>query len=456
MNQASNPKDAGLMERRFGLERHGTSIGIEVRAGVTTFVTMAYILFVNPNILQNAISLGEGANTFGQLLTATALAAAVGTALMGLLARYPFALAPGMGLNAYFTFTVVLGQGISWQVALGAVFISGITFLLLSLVGIREAILNAIPADLRIAIVAGIGLFLAFVGAQNAGLVVNHETTLVTLGDMTSAGPLLALLGIVVITVLMALKVPGAILIGIAVTTVVAMLTGAPVYQGQAFAGFTHGVVASPVWPTDLFLALDIKGALALGALDIIFVFVFVDLFDTAGTLIGLSTKAKFTDKDGRLPRAGLAFSADAIGTIAGSLVGTSTTTSYIESASGVEEGGRTGLTALVVAFLFLISIFLWPVAAAIPAAATAPALIVVGALMLEDVGAVRWSDPAAAVPAFLTIIMMPLTFSIAHGIAAGMITYALAHLLTGRFREVHWLLYVLAALLVARFVWLA
>lgn len=446
----------GFIERMFGVRSQGSTLGIEVRAGLTTFVTMAYILFVNPTILQNAIHLGAGANTFGQLLTATALAAAVGTLLMGLLARYPFALAPGMGLNAYFTFTVVLGQGIPWQTALGAVFISGVLFLLLSVVGIREAILNAIPADLRVAIVAGIGLFLAFIGAQNAGLVVDHQATLVTLGDLGAPGPLLALFGLIVTTSLLALRVPGAILIGIVTTTALAMVTGAAVYQGEPFTGFADGVVASPVWPKDLFLSLDVGGALALGGLDIIFVFAFVDLFDTAGTLIGLSTKAKFTDGEGRLPRAGLAFSADALATIFGSLVGTSTTTSYIESASGVEEGGRTGLTAVVIAVLFGLSIFLWPLAAAIPAVATAPALIVVGALMLSDVGSIRWRQPVIAVSAFLTMILMPLTFSIANGIAAGLITFALGHLLTGRFRQVHWLVYILAALLVVRFAWLA
>lgn len=444
----------GRLDDYFGMKSAGTRPSIELRAGITTFLTMGYILFVNPDILSQAIQI-EGANVFGQLLTATALAAGIGSILMGLLARYPFALAPGMGLNAYFAYTVVLGQGIAWQAALGAVFFSGLLFLVLSVVGARELIINSIPNSLKIATAAGIGLFLATIGAQNAGFVVASPATLVTLGNLSDPGVLLSILGLVVIGVLLTLRVPGAVLIGIALTSLVAILTGAPVYQGQPFGGFGGGIVQAPVWPTDLFFALDFGAALNVGILGIIFIFFFVDMFDTAGTLVGLSQVAGFADDKGRLPRATQAFSADAIATMSGALLGTSTTTSYIESAAGVEEGGRTGLTAVVVGLLFFVSIFFWPLAAAVPSAATAPALIVVGAMMMSRIGAIDWQDFSVAIPAFVTLVGMPLTYSIANGISFGIITYVLIKLLTGRFKDVHWLMVVLALLLVLRYVYL-
>ena len=445
----------GFIDRYFGLSRAGATIGGEIHGGVTTYMTMAYILFVNPLILGNAIKI-EGVNMFGELLTATALAAALGTLMMGLVARYPFALAPGMGLNAYFTYTVVLGHGIPWQTALGAVFVSGVLFLVLSVVGVREAIINAIPRELRIATAVGIGLFLAIIGANNCGLIAAHPATKLTLGDMTSPSVLLASLGILVTAVLLVRKVTGAILIGIVVVTVVAIATNAPVFaDGKPFSGFPGGVIQAPMWPTHLLLELDIGSAIKLGGLSIVFIFVFVDLFDTAGTLLGLADKAGVIDEAGHMPRASAAFAADATATIAGSLLGTSTTTSYVESAAGIEAGGRTGLTAVVVAILFAASTVLWPVASILPPSATAPALIVIGAMMMFGVGRIDWSDHGVAIPSFLTIIGMPLTFSIANGISFGIVSYAAINLVAGRARRVHWVVYVLAVLLVARYAWL-
>lgn len=446
--------ERGALDRFFGFTAQGSSLPTEIRAGLTTFLTMAYILFVNPDILSNAIAI-EGVNVFGQLLTATALAAALGSILMGLLANYPFALAPGMGLNAYFAFSVVLGQGISWQTALGAVFISGVIFLLLSLVGVRELVVNAIPTSIKLATAAGIGFFLAIIGASNAGLVVSDPATLVALGDLSSPGVLLSLLGLLVIGVLLTLRVPGAILLGVVVTSLVAVLTRAPVYLGEAFGGFGGAVAQAPVWPSDLFFSMDLAGAFGLGVLGIVFIFFFVDLFDTAGTLVGLSEKAGFVDDEGRLPRASQAFTADAVATMGGAMMGTSTTTSYIESAAGIEEGGRTGLVAIVVGLCFLLSIFFWPLASAVPAVATAPALIVVGAMMMTNIGRVEWGDYSVSIPAFLTIVGMPLTYSIANGISFGIISFVLIKAFSGHVREIHPLMAALAVLLVARYAWL-
>ncbi len=443
------------MRSFFELEAHGTSVGVEVRAGLTTFLTMAYILFVNPHILGKAIKI-PGVELGPELLTATALAAALGTAIMGLWARYPFALAPGMGLNAYFAYTIVLGQGIAWPVALGAVFLSGVCFLALSLAGVRELVVNAVPLPLKLGISAGIGAFLALIGMKAAGLVVAHPATLVTLGEVASAPVLLALFGLALTTALVTRKVPGGILVSIAVVSVLAIALGAPVFNGEAFAGLGGSPIRAPVWPTHLFGALDVAGALELGFLSIVFVFLFVDFFDTAGTLIGLSMQAGFADSEGRLPRANRAFGADAIATMAGSILGTSTTTSYIESASGVEEGGRTGLTALVVAGLFALSIFFWPLASAVPGVATAPALIVIGGLMMKGLTQVDWRDPAVAIPVFVTVVGMPFTFSIATGISLGLLSWVAIAALSGRAREVHPLMWLLTALLVARYAFLA
>lgn len=443
------------VDNYFGISSSTSSYKQELRAGITTFVTMAYILFVNPQILGNAIQL-PGANGFAQLLTATALAAGIGSILMGILARYPFALAPGMGLNAYFAFSVVIGQKIEWQVALGAVFISGTIFCILSVVRIREMIINAIPKDLKVATAAGIGLFLAILGLKNAGIVVDNPATLVGLGSMTSAPAAIALFGLLITAILLVRNIRGAILIGIILSTILAIATGAAVFQGKAFGGFTGGFIQAPAWPSDLFFSFDLVAAINFGVLGIVFTFLFVDLFDTAGTLMGLADTAGYLDKQGRLPRASHAFFSDAVATMFGSILGTSTTTTYIESAAGINDGGRTGITSIVVGLLFLLSIFFWPLIGAVPAAATAPALILVGALMMMGVGKIEWKNYSVAIPSFLTLIGMPLTFSIANGVSFGIVSYVAIKLLSGKPKEVNWLMYILAALLIIRFIYIA
>ncbi|HEY4442096.1 MAG TPA: NCS2 family permease [Candidatus Elarobacter sp.] len=447
-----------MIDRYFGITSAGSSVPREVRAGLTTFLTMSYVLFVNPQVLGNAIHVDNG---FAKLLVVTALAAAIGSALMALVARYPFAQAPGMGLNAYFAFSVVLGQKIAWQTALGAVFISGGIFVVLSLVGARQAIVRAIPSDLKFATTAGIGIFLAFLGLRDAGIVVASPPTFVTLGALGGAPALVACFGLLVTAVLLVRRVPGAILFGILAATLAGIVTRAPLYPDAAghlapFAGFSSGVLALPVWPSGLIGALDLRAAVGLGVAAVVFTFFFVDFFDATGTLVGLAAKAGFLDeKTGDMPRATQTFVCDGLAAMCGAALGTSTTTAYIESASGIEEGGRTGLTALTVAALFVLATFAWPVAGLIPGAATAPALIVVGALMFDGVRRVRWDDYATAIPVFLTIVAMPLTFSIANGVSFGVISYAAIKLLAGRGREVAPLLYVVAALLVVRYIWL-
>jgi AGZA family xanthine/uracil permease-like MFS transporter len=446
------------LENYFGIARAGSTIPRELRAGLTTFLTMSYVLFVNPQVLGSAIVVPNG---FAKLLIVTALAAAIGSLLMALVARYPFAQAPGMGLNAYFAYTVVLGQKIPWQTALGAVFISGLLFVLLSVVGVRQAVVRAIPNALKFAVTAGIGMFLAFIGLKNAGAIVANPATFVTLGSLLAPPVLVALFGLVLTAALLVRRVPGAIVYGIVASTVLGIVTHAPLYPGAhgalvAFGGFPDGIIAPPVWPSGLVGALDIRGALALGAAAVVFTFFFVDFFDATGTLVGLAGRAGYLDANGDLPRARRTFASDGLAAMCGAVLGTSTTTAYIESASGIAEGGRTGLTALAVAVLFGLSTLLWPLASVIPAAATAPALIVVGALMLEGLRNVEWDDYAVSIPVFLTIITMPLTFSIANGVSFGVISYAAIKLLSGRGKEVDPLLYAVAALLVARYVWLA
>jgi len=444
-------------DRYFGISTSGSSVPMEIRAGVTTFLTMSYVLFVNPQVLGNAIVLPNG---FAKLLIVTALAAAIGSALMGLVARYPFAQAPGMGLNAYFAYTVVLGQKVPWQTALGAVFISGAIFVLLSLVGVRQAVVRAIPSALKIAVAAGIGLFLAFLGFKNAGAVIADPATFVTLGKLSSPAVLIAIVGLLVTAALLVRKVPGAVLIGIVVSTVIAVLSRAPVYVGakgmQAFAGFPDGIAALPIAPTGLIGALDLHAAIALGVASVVFTFFFVDFFDATGTLVALAERAGVVDKDGNIPRARRTFASDGLAAMFGALLGTSTTTAYIESASGIAEGGRTGLTACVVAVLFLAATVLWPLAGVIPACATAPALIVVGSMMMGPLKEIDWDDYTISIPVFLTIILMPLTFSIANGVSFGVISYCALKLLSGRAKDVHVLLYVVAALLIVRYIWLA
>ena len=419
---------------------------------------MSYVLFVNPQVLGNAITIP---NAFAKLLIVTALAAAFGSLIMGLVARYPFAQAPGMGLNAYFAFTVVLGQKIAWQTALGAVFISGAIFVVLSLLGARQAVVRAIPSHLKIAVAAGIGALLSFIGLKNAGIIVSDPATFVTLGSLEAPGAAIALFGLLVTSVLLVRRVPGAILCGIVVATVAAIVTRAHVYSDAhgkltAFGGFTDGIVALPIRPDGLTGALDLHAALGLGVAVVVFTFFFVDFFDATGTLVALAGKAGLLDERGDMPRARRTFVCDGLAAMVGAALGTSTTTAYIESASGIAEGGRTGLTAVTVAALFFLSIILWPIASAIPAAATAPALILVGALMIDGVRNIAWDDYAVSISAFLTIIAMPLTFSIANGVSFGVISYAAIMLLSGRGKRVDLLLYLVAALLVVRYVWRA
>jgi len=447
-----------MIDRYFGIAAAGSTIPRELRAGLTTFLTMSYVLLVNPQVLGNAIVIPDG---FAKLLVVTALAAAIGSLLMGLVARYPFAQAPGMGLNAYFAFTVVLGQKIAWQTALGAVAISGCIFVILSILGVRQAVVRAIPNHLKYSVTAGIGMFLAFIGLKNSGAVVANPDTFVTLGQITSAPVLIAIFGLILTAVLLVRRVPGAILIGIVASTVIAIVTRAAVYFGPKgamvpFGGFTNGIVQLPVVPSGLWFALDLKGAVGLGLFAVVFTFFFVDFFDATGTLVALANKAGVLDANGNLPRARRTFACDGLAAICGAFLGTSTTTAYIESASGIEEGGRTGLVATTVACLFILSMIFWPLAAAIPAAATAPALIVVGALMLDGLKSIEWGDYAILISAFLTVVTMPLTFSIANGVSFGVISYALIMALSGRGKAVDPLLYLVAVLLIARYIWLA
>jgi len=409
------------MYRFFKLREHGTSVRNEVIAGVTTFLTMAYITFVNPAILS------ETGMDFGAVFVATCLAAAVGTLIMGLYANYPIALAPGMGLNAFFTYGVVLSMGHTWQVALGGVFMSGIVFIILSLLPVREWIVNSIPTTLKMAISAGIGLFLGIIALRNAGIVVDHPATLVTLGPLLEPAPLLALAGFFIMIALDHRGVPGAVMIGILLTTVVGVALGVSEWKG---------LVSLPPDPSPTFLQLDIAGALEVGMVTIILTFLMVDLFDTAGTLIGLAHRGGLLDDQGRLPRLRNALLADSTATVAGSLLGTSTTTSYIESAAGIKAGGRTGLTAVVVALLFLLCLFFSPLAQTVPAYATAPALLFVACLMARGLAEINWDDVTDYAPAVITAVTMPLTYSIADGIGLGFITFAVVKLISGKVAE--------------------
>jgi AGZA family xanthine/uracil permease-like MFS transporter len=404
-------------------------------------LTMAYIIFVNPQILSIA------GMDIGAVFVATCLAAAFGSAFMGLFANYPIALAPGMGLNAYFTYTVVKGMGIPWQVALGAVFLSGIAFLLLTAFGIRQLILSALPQELYAAIAAGIGLFIALIGFQNAGITIANPKTLVALGNFRDPNTLLAVFGLLLTGVLMAWRVRATMLIGILATTAVGAATGVVHWQ-------PHPLQWSEVTATAF--RLDVAGILRVGFLEVVFVFLFVDLFDNIGTLIGVTKKAGLIGADGRIPRVERILFTDASATVVSSLTGTSTVVSYIESAAGVAAGGRSGVTAVVVGMLFLGALFVAPVVGVLPAAATAPALIIVGSLMVSTVAEIPWSDPVYALPAFLTLASIPLTFSIANGIAIGFIAYTFLKVFRGQYRSVSWLVYVLTALFIARFAYLS
>jgi len=428
------------LEAYFEFSRLGTNWRTEILAGITTFLTMAYIVLVNPAILADA------GIPLPAVTAATCLSAAFGSILMGIVARYPIALAPGMGLNAYFTYTVCIKMHIPWQTALGAVFISGIIFLALTGAGIRQMILHAIPHELYAAVASGIGLFIAFIGFQHAGLVVRDPNTLVGLGNIKSPTTALALVGLLLMVALEIKKVRGAILIGVLTITGLAWALGL-VHWTPAVGGF--GSLAGTAFK------LDIRGALSKGLLEIIFVFFFVDLFDNLGTLVAVTKRAGLILPNHTIPRLDRILFADATATVFGSLTGTSTVTSYVESTAGVAAGGRTGVTAIVTGLLFLCAIGAAPFIGIVPPAATAPALILVGSLMLATITEIRWNEPVVAVPAFLTLVLIPLTYSIANGLGFGIISWAILHIVTGKFRKQDWLLYTLAALFLARFIYL-
>lgn len=431
-----------MLERLFQLSHRGTTVAVELRAGAVTFLTMAYILVVNPQILA-ATGMPRQ-----DVLVATALASAVATLVMGLYANFPFALAPGMGLNAYFAFTVVGAMGVSWQVALAAIFVEGLLFLVLSLAGIRSRMLDAVPRSLKLATMSGIGFFLAFIGLRNAGLVAADEATLVRLGDLHQPAVLLAVGGVLLMVALLARRVPGAVLIAIVGIAGIAWLV--------RLAPPPEALFSLPRLPRETLLALDFSGLFSLTMVTVVLAFLFVDLLDTAGTLIGVGQLAGFVDEDGRFPGSERAFVADAVGTSVGAVLGTSTVTTYIESATGVEEGGRTGLAAVATAGFFLLSLFLAPVFVAVPAVATAPALIVVGSLMMQGARDLDWRRIDEAVPALLTIGLMPFTYSIANGIAIGILSWVAIKVLIGRAREVGWVMAALAVLLAAYYAFLS
>ncbi|MFZ5434746.1 MAG: NCS2 family permease [Bacillota bacterium] len=425
-----------MLEKLFHIRERGSTVKTEIVAGITTFMTMAYIIFVNPSILSAA------GMDFGAVMTATALSAGLTTILMGLCVNYPFALASGMGLNAFFAFVVAAKAG--WQAALGTVFISGIVFFLLAVAGVINWIDAAVPASLKKAVSVGIGLFIALIGLKNAEIVVPSEPTLVSLGHLTERGPLLAIIGLVIIGILMARKVRGAMLLGILITTAIGIPMG--VVDISNFAIFGAPASISPVM-----LHMDLKAALGLGFMTI-FAFVFVDMFDTMGTLMGTAARTRMLDDQGRLPKVREAMLVDAVGTMGGAILGTSTVTTYIESAAGITEGGRTGLTSVVVGVLFLLSLFLAPLAGIVPGQATAPALVIVGVLMMGAITGIDFEDITEALPAFITIIIMPLAFSIADGIAAGFLMYPIVKAAAGRTSEVKPFVWVLAVIALVHF----
>ena len=428
-----------MLERLFHLEEQGTNVRTEILGGVTTFMTMAYIVAVNPMILGDP-NLPENARMpIEGVMAATCLASAIACVVMGLVARYPFALAPGMGINAYFAYVVAVQYG--YRVALGAVFLAGMTFLVLTFVRVRQLIIDAVPAALKHSVAAGIGLFIAFIGFQHAGLVVPSKATMVTSFGALTPQLLVAVFGLALMVAMFSLRVRGAILIGIVAATVLAFFLGV--------AKTPEGIVAMPRF--SVFGELDVRGALSVGLIEVVFAFLFVGMFDAVGTVIGLADRAGYL-REGKLPRATQVLAADATGTVVGSLVGTSTVTSYIESAAGIEEGGRTGLTAIFVGLFFLAAMFFSPIVKIIPPQATAPALIVVGAMMIRCIRDIAWDDPTEMIPAFVVMAAMPFFYSIAQGIAMGFIFYPVAKVAAGRGCEVHWLVYVLGALFVLRF----
>ena len=430
-----------MLKKLFGFDPAKNSLRTEVLAGITTFLTMSYILAVNPAMFSQL----DGMNA-GSVFTATALAAVIGTLVMALFAKMPFGLAPGMGLNAFFVYTVCMGMGYSWQFALTAVLIEGVIFILLTITNLREAIVNAIPASLKNAIGAGIGLFIAFIGLQNAGIIANSDATLVTLGDVTSGAPLLAVIGLAITGVLVVKNVPGALLIGILVTTLIGIPMG--------LTNFT-GVVSMPHSASDIFCKFEWSQVWSLDMLVVVFTFIFIDMFDTIGTLVGVCTKANMLTPDGKIPRVKQAFMADAIATTAGACLGTSTTTTYVESAAGVAQGGRTGLTAFVIACCFAVALFFSPLFLSIPSAATAAVLIIVGLFMLEPIKNIPLNDYAEAIPAFVCLILMPLAYSISDGILIGMIFYVLFNLMCGNFKRITPTMYILAVMFILKYIFI-
>ncbi len=434
----------GFLDSLFKLSQNNTNVKTEVIAGFTTFMTMAYIIFVNPDILSDAGMPFEG------VFIATIAGIILGTLAMALLTNYPFALASGMGLNAFFAYSVVIGMGVPWEVALGIIFFEGILFIILSVTPVREMIVNSIPMCLKTGISSGIGLFIAFIGFDNAGFIEPYEATFVEVGEVLTGSGLVAMVGLVISGIFYALKIKGALLWGIIAATIFGFIPG--ITQAP------EAVVQMPSmgdWG-QVFMQLELSAVFDAGLIAVILSFLFVDLFDTAGTLVGVSQQAGYLDEEGNLPKASRALLADAIGTTGGAIFGTSTVTTYIESASGVAEGGRTGLTGIVTAFLFFLSLFFMPLVGMVPSAATAPALIIVGTMMMTNVTKLDWDDYTEILPAFMTMVSMPFMYSISDGIAIGFIVYPLVKLFTGKGEDVHWLVYVLGLVFVAYFIFLA
>ena len=430
-----------MLKKLFGFDQTKTTIRTEIVAGITTFLTMSYILAVNPTMFSQLEGMPGGS-----VFTSTAIAAIVGCLAMAFIGKLPFGLAPGMGLNAFFVYSVCMGMGYSWQFALTAVLIEGLIFILLTLTNVREAIVNAIPMSLRNAIGAGIGLFIAFIGLQSAGVVVADGATIVTLGNITSGSALLALIGLIITGYLFARNVPGAILLGILLTMIIGIPMGVTEFKG---------VVSMPESISPIFCKFEWDKILTLDMLVVVFTFLFIDMFDTVGTLVGVCTKANMADENGNIARLKHAFMADSIATTVGATLGTSTTTTYVESAAGVAQGGRSGLTAFVVACGFAVALLFSPLFLSIPSAATAPALIIVGLLMLEPVKNIPFSDFSESIPAFVCLIMMPLTYSISNGILLGMITYVLMNLITGKAKKLSPVMYILAVLFILKFIFI-
>lgn len=430
-----------MLNKLFGFDPTKTTIRKEIVAGITTFLTMSYILAVNPSMF----SILEGM-TGGAVFTSTALAAIIGCLAMAFWGKLPFGLAPGMGLNAFFVYSVCLGMGYTWQFALTAVLLEGFIFILLTVTNVREAIVNAIPLSLRNAIGAGIGLFIAFIGLSSAGVVVNNEATLVALGDITSGSALLALIGLVITGFMFMRNVPGAILIGILVTMIIGIPMGVTEFKG---------IISQPESIAPIFCQFEFDKIFTLDMLVVVFTFLFIDMFDTVGTLVGVCTKANMVDEKGNIYRIKQAFMADAIATTAGAVLGTSTTTTYVESAAGVAQGGRSGLTAFFVAVCFAVALFFSPLFLSIPSAATAPALVIVGLLMLESIIKIPFNDFSESIPAFVCIIMMPLTYSISNGILLGMIAYVIINLICGNFKKITPVMYILAVLFILKHIFI-